>query len=127
MKRSNLILVPFAIPMIGLDVALVITGKLTPVGLISTLGAFAAVVFVYWFFNLRGQRVEKDERTIRLARKAMAYSWLFTIYLVVLLSASDSLGLLRLSGLQYLGIVTMVMTFSYLILHLAMNRKGDVE
>lgn len=57
----------------------------------------------------------------------MAYSWLFSICVVALLSASDTLGILQLSGLQYLGIVTMLMTFSYLILQLVMNRKGDVE
>ena len=127
MKRSNLILVPFLIPLIALDVALVVTGKLTPVSLLSSLGTFAVIVFMFWFFTLRGQRVKTDERTIRLARKAMAYSWLFSIYVVVLLSGSDSLGLLRLSGLQYLGIVVQTMAFSYLILHLVMSRRGGVE
>ena len=127
MKRSNLILIPFAIPLIGLDLALVLAGRLSLVSLLSTIGVFIFVVFIYWFYSLRGRRVEKDERTIRLTRKAMAYSWLFSIYVVVLLSASDSLGLLGLSGLQYLGIVIMVMTLSYLILQLVMNRKGDVE
>ena len=127
MKRSNLILVPFLIPLIALDVALVVTGKLTPVSLLSSLGTFAVIVFMFWFFTLRGQRVKTDERTIRLARTAMAYSWLFSIYVVVLLSGSDSLGLLRLSGLQYLGIVVQTMAFSYLILHLVMSRRGGVE
>lgn len=127
MKRSSLVLVPFLLPLIALDVALVATGKLTLVSLVSSLVAFVLVFGAFWFFTLRGEPVAKDERTIRLARQAMAYSWLFSIYVVVLLTASDTLGLLGLSGLQYLGIVTMVMTFSYLILQLVMNRKGDVE
>ena len=127
MKRSNLVLVPFLLPLIALNAALVATGRLTPVSLVSSLLAFVLVFVVFWFITLRGEPVERDERTIRLARKAMAYSWLFSIYVVALLSASDTLGILQLSGLQYLGIVTMVMTFSYLILQLVMNRKGDVE
>lgn len=127
MKRGSLALIPFLLPLIALDVALVTTGKLTLVSLVSSIVAFVLVFVVFWFLTLRGEPVEKDERTIRLARKAMAYSWLFSIYVVVLLTAFNTLGLLQLSGLQYLGIVTMVMTFSYLILQLVMNRKGDVE
>ena len=127
MKRGTLIFIPFAIPLIALDVALIATGKLTAVSLLSSVATFAVIVFLYWFFNHRGRRVGTDERTVKVARKAMAYSWLFSIYVVCLLSASDTLGLLRLSGLQYLGIVVQTMAFSYLILHLVMSRKGDVE
>lgn len=127
MKRSNLALIPFLLPLVALDVALVATGKLTPVSLISSLIAFVLVFVAYWYFTLREEPVAKDERTIRLARKAMAYSWLFSVYVVVLLTATNTLGILQLSGLQYLGIITMVMTFSYLALQLHMSRQVDAE
>jgi Ca2+/Na+ antiporter len=76
MRRSNLFLLPFLVPLIALDVALIATGKLTTVSLLWSLATFAVVVFLYWFFRYRGQRVASDERTVRLARKAMAFSYL---------------------------------------------------
>ena len=127
MKRGNVVIFVLSIPVVAIDVALFVTGRVAFVTLVSTLAAFTIFVFVYWFLALRGQRVEKDERTIRLNRKALAYSWLLSIYVVILLIGSDSLGFLRLSGLQYLGIVVMVMTFSYLILYVVMTGRGSVE
>jgi len=127
MKRGNVVILVLCIPVVAIDVALFVTGRVALVTLVSTLAAFTVVVSLYWFLTLRGQRVEKDERTIRLNRKALAYSWLLSIYAVILLIGSDSLGLLRLSGLQYLGIVVMVMTFSYLILYVVMIGRGSVE
>jgi hypothetical protein len=127
MKRKSLILVPFLVPLVGLDVALILTGKLTAAGLLPSLGAFAVVFFLFWYFILRGEPVEKDERTIKLARTAATYSWLFSIYVVVLLSGSDSLGLFQLSGSQYLYIVMMTMVLSNLVVHLVLRRRGDVE
>ena len=127
MKRGNLVLIPLSLPVIAIDVALFSTSKLSLVSVLSTLATFAVFVFMYWLLTFRGQRLEKDERTIKLTRKALAYSWFLSIYVVVLLAGSDTLGLLRLSGLQYLGIVMIVMTFSYLILYVVMNGRGDVE
>ena len=126
MKRKYLVLIPFLLPLVGLDVALIVTGTLTPSSLLSSLAAFVVVIFLFWFFMLRGEPVEKDERTIKLARTAATYSWLFSIYVVVLLSGSDSLGLLRLSGSQYLFIVMMTMVLSNLVVHLVLSRRGDV-
>lgn len=127
MKRGNVVVLVLSIPVVAIDVALFVAGKVAVMTLVSTLVAFAVFVFVYWFLALRGQRVEKDERTIRLNRKALAYSWLLSIYAVILLIGSDSLGLLRLSGLQYLGLVIIVMTFSYLILYVVMIGRGSME
>jgi hypothetical protein len=127
MKRRSLILVPFLVPLLGLDVALIVTGKLTATSLLPTLGAFGVVFLLYWYFMLRGEPAEKDERTIKLARTAATYSWLFSIYVVVLLSGSDSLGLLSLSGSQYLFIVMMTMVLSNFVVHLVLSRRGDVE
>ena len=127
MKLKYFVLGLFCLPLIALDVALVATGKLNGVALISSLVTFVLVFVVFWFFSFRGQRVSTDERTIRLARKAMAYSWLFSIYVTVLLSASDTLGILALTGQHYLGIVIMTMAFSYLVLHVVMIRRADAE
>jgi len=126
MKKGALFLIPFLVPLIAFDIALIATGKLTAISLLSSLATFAVIAFLFWFFKYRGQRVASDERTVQLARKAMAYSWLFSIYVVVLLSASDTLGLLSLTGLQYLGIVMQTMAFSYLILQLVIGRRGDI-
>ena len=127
MKRRSLIIVPFLVPLLGLDVALIVTGKLTATSLLPTLGAFVVFFLLYWYFTLRGEPAEKDERTIKLARTAATYSWLFSIYIVVLLSGSDSLGLLSLSGSQYLFIVMMTMVLSNFVVHLVLSRRGDVE
>jgi len=127
MKRSSLILIPIALPILAIDVALFLSGGLVSISILATMVTFAAVVIVFWLLRMRGRKVEKDERTIALARKALAYSWMVSVYAVTLLIGSDSLGVLRLSGLQYLGIVMMVMTFSYLILSVILSRRGNVE
>jgi uncharacterized membrane protein len=127
MNRTTLIYILLCVPLVVLDAALFLTGKIPVYAAFAGLGTFAVFIFVFWFRRLGGQKVEKDERTIRLSRKAATFSWQISVYVVALLIGSDTLGLLRLTGLQYLGIVMMVMTYSYLILHFVMNRKGDVE
>jgi len=127
MKRTHVIFGLFLLPLVAADVALVATGNLTPVTLVPTLAMFGVVMFLFWFFNYRGQRIGGDERTVKLARTALSYSWMFSIYVVILLSASDTLGLLHLSGQQYLVIIIMTMSFSFLLLHVLLGRKGDIE
>ena len=93
------------------------------------LVTFAAIIILYYFLILRrgGEKIEKDERTIKLSLRAAHYSWLISLYVIVLLMGSDTLGLLRLTGVQALGIVATVMSFSFLILLFFINRKGDIE
>ncbi len=95
MKRSSLILIPIALPILAIDVALFLSDGLASVSIMATLATFAAVVVVFWLLRMRGRKVEKDERTIALARKALAYSWMVSVYAVTLLIGSDSLGVLR--------------------------------
>ena len=127
MKRRSWVLIPFLIPLLALNVGLVLAGKLVTEALIPSLVTFVLVLLAYWFLALRGEPVQKDERTIRLTRAAGMYSWLFTMYIVVLLTGTHTLGLIQLSGLQYLGIVLMVMTFSFLVLQIILNRMPDSE
>ena len=127
MNRNNLVLIPLAIPFLIVDVALVVRSAVPMQTALTCLGVFAAVIFLFWFFRIRGQGIEKDKRTIRLSRKALAYSWMVTLYVVALLMGSDTLGLIRLSGVQCLTVVLMVMTLSYFVMSLVVNRKGDAE
>lgn len=120
-----LVLMLFAVPLMALNVALFVTGNLAADTLVPTLAALSVVFLMFWFFVFRGQPVDTDERTIGVARKAMMYSWFFSLYVVFLLSGSDTLGLLHLSGPRYLGVIMQVMTFSFLFLLIVLNRRGD--
>ncbi len=129
MKPIMLVYFLLMIPMVILDVALFLNGKLQLETSITMLVTFAAIIIIYYFLVIRrgGQKVEKDERTIKLNSRAAVYSWQISIYVVCLLMGLDTLGLLRLTGLQYLGIVAMTLTYSYGILLIFISRKGDVQ
>ncbi len=128
MKRSTIvILVLVSVPFAALDVALYLAGKFRVEAVITFFAVFAVMMGAYWFRRIRGEKVEKDERTIRIAQRAGSFSWMISFYVAALLAGSDTLGLLRLSSAQSLTIILMVMSFSYLILIFVMNRKGDIE
>jgi uncharacterized membrane protein len=129
MKPIKIVFILLTIPLLVLDVALFLNGKIQVKAAVAMLATFAAIIILYYFLFLRrgGEKVEKDERTIKLNSRASVYSWLITIYVVVLLMGLDTLGLLRLTGVQDLTIVAMTMSFSYLILLFFISRKGDIE
>ena len=128
MKRSGVVIaVLVAIPFIILDVALFLAGKFQVQAVVTMIAVFAICIGIYWLRRIRGGKVEKDERTIKLARKAAHFSWLISFFIVAFLSGCDTLGVIHLTGAQCLTIVMMVMTFSYLILLFITNRRGDAE
>ena len=127
--KKIIVIVLLGSPLVALDVAIFLKGKIQGVSAITMLATFAAIIILYYFLFLRrgGEKIEKDERTIKLSLRATHYSWLISLYVIVLLMGSDTLGLLRLTGVQALGIVATVMSFSFLILLFFINRKGDIE
>ncbi len=124
---ANVIVILMCLPFVALDVALLRTGKLQTQGIITCLVTFVLIIFIYWFLKIRGERIEKDERTIKLASRAGSYSFLISFYVVLLLMGSNTVGVLQLTGPQYLTIIMVVMSFSYLILTFVVGRRGDVE
>ena len=127
MKRNAIITVTLlAIPFVVLDVGLFLAGKIQVEAAIVCIAVFAVIVGFYWLHKIKGEKVEKDERTLKLAWKAGSLSWQISFYVVCLLGGVDTLGLLHLTGQQYLVIVMMVMTFCYFIVTFIVNRKGDI-
>ncbi len=128
MRRSQIVLVVLvAVPFAALDVALYLAGKFRVESVITFVAVFAVMIGIYWYRRIRGGKVEKDERTMKLASRAGSYSWMVSFFSVCFLSGLDTLGLLRLTGTQYLTIVMMIMTFSYFIVSFVVGRRGDVE
>jgi hypothetical protein len=128
MNKKRLVFILLLVPILVLDAALFAKGKIPAEAALIGLAVLLVIMVGFLLFNRRGgERVEKDERTMKLYSKAAQYSWLLTIYVVALLMGCDTLGFLRLAGVQALGLVAMVMSFSFLILGFAFRRKGDLE
>ena len=128
MKRNAIIvLVLVSVPFLVLDLALYLAGKFQVEAVVTMLAVFAVCVGIYWLRRIRGEKVEKDERTIKLHRKAAHYSWLISYVATAFLAGCDTLGAIHLTVAQCLTIVLMLMTFSYFILLFFVNRRGDAE
>lgn len=71
--------------------------------------------------------VEFDERTRKIARYGLNYSWYLTLFLAFILFWVDYLHLLVLPVQDVLGAIILVMTFSAMIFKWHLSQKGDVE
>jgi hypothetical protein len=125
MKRAHIVLLIAVIPLGVLGVLVFAASKQQPITLVTMFVTFTAVIFIFWFFRIRGKKIQTDERTIRITRTAIMYSYYITLYVVAVLMSCDTLGWLRLTGVQALSIVIMVMSVSFLIFDAIMIRRGD--
>jgi hypothetical protein len=128
-QRNSLIVVILSLPLFAGDIALVASGKLPLVEALIPCVLSFVVFFVLWFVLRRrdGQKVEGDERSLKIEGRAFAYSWYLSLYALILFMANDSLGLVKLSASQCLFLILAVMLASFWIIKMALNRRGDLE
>ncbi len=71
--------------------------------------------------------ISRDEFVRRVNTNSMARSWRITQYLVIALIFATVLGWIALSAIWVLIVVSVFMTFSYLLFMIPMFDKGDAE
>jgi hypothetical protein len=129
MNRKALIVIILSIPVFALDSAIVASGKIPLIAAgIPFIGTF--VVFWVIFLVLRrrdGQKVQADERNVKIEGRAYTYSWWISFYVIILLMGVDTLGLFKLFAAQCYTYILFAMLASYWILRSILNRKADVE
>jgi hypothetical protein len=128
-QRNSLIVIILSLPLFAGDIALVALGKL-PLLQAGLPFALTFIVFGVLLLVLRkrdGQKVEGDERNIKIEGRAFCYSWLLTLYALFLFMANEQLALVRLESNQILFYVLAVMLASFWIIKIALGRKGDLE
>ena len=129
MNRKTLIIIILSIPVFALDVAILATGKLPWVQ--AGLPFIATFVIFFAIFLLvrrrDGQKVQADERNVKIEGRAYTYSWWITFYVIMLLMGADTLGIFKLFAAQCYFYIVFAMLGSYWILRAILNRKADVE
>jgi len=128
-QRNTIIIIFLMLPIIAGDIALIAKGNLPFIEMgIPFIISFAFISLLWYAIRHRdGQKIEGDERSIKIEGRAFAYSWYLSLYILVLLMINENLKLIRLSSNQCLFYILVVMLCSFLIIRTALNRKGDVE
>ena len=73
-----------------------------------------------------GDQPEKDERTNKLGAFSLAYSYLVSLILALVLFIAVYLGMVDLDAVTALQIIIYVMTGSAIAFMLILSRRGDV-
>jgi hypothetical protein len=128
-KRATIIAWAICIPVTALEIfGMVQAKKLDTQSLIVTLATFCLVFGVFIFLQRRGgEKLEKDERTIRIANRALSYSWIISILSVAAFMYLEYIEVLHLTASQVLFYIIMIMSFSSLIARAILNKKGDID
>jgi hypothetical protein len=126
--RNSLIVLVLAMPLFAVDLALVLEGKLSMAqAALPFVLIFAIVVALLYFLRKRdGQKVEKDERSVKIDGRAYACSWYLTLYAVLLFMANEELGLARMSTTQCLFLALAVLLSSFWLFRTVLGRRGDL-
>ncbi|MBN1324581.1 MAG: hypothetical protein JW986_11380 [Methanotrichaceae archaeon] len=86
-----------------------------------------ALIAAAWMRGWRsGAGLDRDERTDKLAAYGIAYSWLITFSLSIVLLLLDLLRLFSLSSQGVLELIVLVMAGSAAILKWHLLRQGDL-
>lgn len=85
--------------------------------------AIGMVLFIRW---RAGGEPEKDERTKKLGAFSLAYSYLVSLILALVLFIVVYLGMVDLDAVAVLQIIIYIMTGSAIVFMLIMNRRADV-
>lgn len=129
-KKSTIIAWIICIPLTALEIyGLVRAKKMEPQSLVMTLVTFALVFVIFFFLIQRrgGEKVEKDERTIRIANRAFTYSWVISYLCVSAFMYLEYIEVLHLSASQVLFYIMMIMVISSFLARAILSKKGDVE
>jgi uncharacterized membrane protein YfcA len=128
-RRMTVIAWIICIPLMALEIlGLYLSKKLDSRSLIESLVVFILVFAVMALLQRKGgEKIEKDERTIRLASRAQGYSWMITFLFTEAIMYLQYIEVIDLSSSQALSLVVMVMAFSFLGANFILKRKGDVD
>jgi hypothetical protein len=128
-RRNSLITVILMIPLFAGDVVLIARGQLPLVQAGIPFVLTFLIFFGLWFFLRRrdGQKVEGDERNMKIEGRAYCYSWILTLYTLALLMLNRQLGIVELSIDQCLFLVLAVLLASFWIFKAVLGHKGDLE
>ncbi|NMC35649.1 hypothetical protein GYA49_01250 [Candidatus Beckwithbacteria bacterium] len=72
-------------------------------------------------------KIIKDERSLKISRQGLTYSWTITYILLAILFWIDELNLAQFTINQILGILLSAMSLTGVGFQIWLNRKGDVE
>jgi hypothetical protein len=127
-KRNTIIVAALTLPLLAADVALAVEGELPFLqAAVPFALSFALIAGLVLFLKKRdGQKVEADERSVKIEGRAFCYSWFLTLYVLLLFMANDRLRLVRMETAQCLFLVVAVLVASFWIFKAALSREGDL-
>jgi len=128
-RRNTILVIVLALPLFAGDIALIMRGT-TPLAEIGLPFVLTFAVFIALYSIIRhkgGEKIEYDERSLRIEGRAFAYSWYLSFYAVTLLLLNDNLGLLKISSGQVLFLIIAVMLITFFINKYFLGRRGDLE
>lgn len=91
---------------------------------IAGMVAIGVVLFLRW---RAGDQPEKDERTNKLGAFILAYSYLVSLILALVLFIAVYLKMVDLNTIAALQIIIYIMTASAIAFLLIFSRRGDIE
>ncbi|MCK9441119.1 MAG: hypothetical protein M0Q13_06835 [Methanothrix sp.] len=124
MKKDRLLI--RVIPGIALIMAGLLLSFLGYDAFFLTIAGAVAIGMVLLLRWRAGDQPEKDERTNKLGAFSLAYSYLVSLILALVLFISVYLGMVVLDAVTVLQIIIYIMTVSAIAFMLILNRRADV-
>ena len=90
-------------------------------------GGVAALVTIAVRRWRRGDGPERDERTEKISAFGLAYSWLMSIILILVIFAAEKMGFISIDTTTALSIAIFIMAGSAIISLAALYRRGDAD
>ena len=75
----------------------------------------------------RGNEPEKDERTNKIRAFGLAYSWLVSMILVLVIFCATIMGFISIDATTALSITIYIMAGSAIVSLAVLHRRGDVD
>jgi|GEM_PF-2254628 len=125
----TILVIALTLPLLAGDIALIARGMLplSQTGLPFVL-TFAVFIILYAILRRRdGEKIEYDERSLRIEGRAFAYSWYLSLYAIALLLLNDTLGVVKMSAGHSLFLIFAVMLITNFIMKYFLGRRGDIE
>ena len=75
----------------------------------------------------RGNEPEKDERTNKIRAVGLAYAWLVSMILVLIIFCATIMGFISIDAITALSITIYIMAGSAIVSLAVLHRRGDVD
>lgn len=109
---------------LGIQIAFVDIGTLLG-GSLSTMGLVLIIRGI--LIQKNPEKLKKDERSKKISAWAASYSWILTIFALMIMFWVNKLNLIPLSTDLVIGLTYIVMVASLIIYKYYFNKKGDIE